>query len=296
MLILNLANPEKSTIPFEVVDFSDSQKLVNLLGRYAQGVTNVEPSVMIVSRMSWNDLQLIICANQALLEVGFKEIHLFVPYFLGARSDRKFVDGGINYLKKVICPLINSQNFKSVQVLDPHSHCLEMGLNNLHIETNSGFVGRSLEYLKLDNKQVKEEEYVWLIPDKGAVDKAYNAIKHIKFTGNVVECTKKRDIKTGKIVETNIPSEVIFENDPCIIVDDICDGGYTFIELAKVAKKRGAGKMYLLVTHGIFSQGFEELSKYFDGIYCTNSFKKGIPPRVKRDDYDEMTIHPINVF
>ena len=33
-----------------------------------------------------------------------------------------------------------------------------------------------------------------------------------------------------------------------------------------------AGKTYLIVTHGIFSAGFEELYKHFDGIYCTNSY------------------------
>lgn len=32
-------------------------------------------------------------------------------------------------------------------------------------------------------------------------------------------------------------------------------------------------KIYLIVTHGIFSKGFDELAKYFDGIYCTNSVK-----------------------
>lgn len=292
MLILNLANREKSTISYEILSFSDSQKLVNLLGKYAQGVTNIEEEVSIYSRMSWDDLQLIICANQALLEAGFKRVHLYVPYFIGARSDRKFGDGGINYLKQVICPLINTQQFASVTVLDPHSHCLEMGINNLHIETNSYFVGQALGFVPIE----KETELVWLVPDKGAVDKAYSVIKHIAFEGHIVECTKKRDIKTGKIVETNIPSEVIFEDDPCIIVDDICDGGYTFIELAKAAKKRGAGKMYLLVTHGIFSHGFEELAKYFDGIYCTNSFKSGIPSRQKKDEYDEMLIHSINIF
>lgn len=27
------------------------------------------------------------------------------------------------------------------------------------------------------------------------------------------------------------------------------------------------------MINGIFSKGFEELSKYFDGIYCTNSYR-----------------------
>lgn len=296
MLILNLACKEKSTIPYEVVGFSDSQRLVNLLGRYAEGATNVESTAHIYSRMSWDDLQLIICANQALLEAGFRKIHLHVPYFLGARSDRKFGEGGINYLKRVICPLVNSQQFEAVHVTDPHSHCLEMGINNLCIETNVYFVGWALTALKHEVNAPKESDLVWLVPDKGAVDKAYNAIKGTDFKGHIVECTKKRDIKTGKIVETNIPAEVIFEDDPCIVVDDICDGGYTFIELAKAAKKRGAGRMYLLVTHGIFSHGLDELSTYFDGIFCTNSFKAAIPSRVKTDDYNEMPVRVLEVF
>lgn len=291
MHVLNLAAPTRSTIPFEVIDFSDSQKLINLLGKYAEGVTNVEQSVTIYSRMSWSDLQLIICANQALLDAGFKEVHLYVPYFIGARSDRKFRDGGVNYLKKVICPLINAQKFKSVRVLDPHSHCLEMGIDNLEIETNAEFVKNALAHIP-----GFESKLVWLVPDKGAVDKAYAAAKEISFIGEIIECSKKRDKDTGKIVETSIPHEYVFEGDSCLVVDDICDGGYTFIELAKAAKKRGAGKLYLLITHGIFSHGLDELSKYYDGIICTNSFREDLPARVKKENYDETFIHVLNTF
>lgn len=54
------------------------------------------------------------------------------------------------------------------------------------------------------------------------------------------------------------------------------DGGATFINIAKSIKEQISdykGKIYLIVTHGIFSKGFEELGKYFNGIYCTNSYK-----------------------
>jgi hypothetical protein len=33
-----------------------------------------------------------------------------------------------------------------------------------------------------------------------------------------------------------------------------------------------AGCLGLYVTHGIFSQGFTELAKRFDKIYCTDSY------------------------
>ena len=35
---------------------------------------------------------------------------------------------------------------------------------------------------------------------------------------------------------------------------------------------------YLFVSHGIFSKGFEELKKYYEGIGCTNSIKYSTKP------------------
>ena len=62
------------------------------------------------------------------------------------------------------------------------------------------------------------------------------------------------------------------EGSDILIVDDICDGGRTFIGLAEELKKKNAGDLYLFVTHGIFSQGFSELKKHFKKIFSTNSF------------------------
>ena len=52
----------------------------------------------------------------------------------------------------------------------------------------------------------------------------------------------------------------------CIVVDDICDGGGTFIGLAKLLKGRGAIKCTLAVTHGLFTKGFDKLADHFDEI------------------------------
>jgi ribose-phosphate pyrophosphokinase len=46
------------------------------------------------------------------------------------------------------------------------------------------------------------------------------------------------------------------------MVDDICDGGRTFIELAKELRGMGAEKVHLYVTHGFFTKGLS----VFDGI------------------------------
>ena len=59
----------------------------------------------------------------------------------------------------------------------------------------------------------------------------------------------------------------------CLIIDDICDGGGTFIGLAKELKQKNAGDLYLAVSHGIFSKGLEALNTYFTKLYTTDSFK-----------------------
>jgi ribose-phosphate pyrophosphokinase len=85
---------------------------------------------------------------------------------------------------------------------------------------------------------------------------------------------------SGKIIRTEVPG---LDNTPgqrnFVICDDICDGGRTFIEIAKAIrdirpKEIFNDKIYLCVTHGIFSAGFEELEKYFTAILTTNSVKE----------------------
>ena len=146
MKTLDLTNSENSDIKYKISKFPDGQQAITL------DLENTifesgEQVVTIKSRLnSFLDLELIICANQALIELGvkhhslkLKEIALYVPFFLGARSDRKFLSGQSNYLKTVICPIINSQNFDRVTVLDPHSDVLEACLNNFQKITNINF-------------------------------------------------------------------------------------------------------------------------------------------------------------
>mgnify|MGYP000559891090 CR=1 FL=1 len=53
---------------------------------------------------------------------------------------------------------------------------------------------------------------------------------------NIVVASKHRDIKTGKITSTEVPGLSTEDGaKQFYIVDDICDGGRTFIELAKLS-------------------------------------------------------------
>jgi len=287
MKILDLTDQEKVgdlNLKYKISRFPDGQQSINL------EFTHFNDEVTINSRLNdFKDLEVILCATAALRNLGVKTIHLYVPYFLGARSDRQFTEGGINYLKDVICPIINSQDFESVTILDAHSDVLEACIKNYKKVDNIKLVKFALT--DIDNTNSAKEKLYLVSPDAGALKKVYHVAEHFGID-QIVIANKHRDIKTGKITHTEVPG---LNQEPgrrnFVIVDDICDGGRTFLEIAKTIRKEREDsvfndKIYLVVTHGIFSAGFNELKNWIDGIYCTNSVK----------DVDNELVKQLNIF
>lgn len=211
---------------------------------------------------SFNDLGLLCLATDALQRMGAKLDTLVIPYFPAARQDRVMIPGEPLSVK-VYADIINTLNFKKVIVFDAHSEVTPALLNNCEVVTNHHFIQQVITKIA--------KEVILISPDGGALKKIY---KVSEFLGgiDVVECSKSRDVKTGKLTGFKV-----YENDlhgkACLIVDDICDGGGTFMGLAKELKNKNADSLYLAVSHGIFSKGFEELNKNFENIFTTNSFK-----------------------
>lgn len=305
MTHLNLVDLKESTIKYKVIRFPDGQQdvVIDVSSIKVTGKTPEECSynrdnqkVMILSRMnSFLDLELIICATKALRNLGIKRIFLYTPYILGSRSDRQFSEGGTRYLKDVIAPIINAQNYESVFVIDPHSDVMENVIDRLDKNVTFDIFTFAIQDLLLKEKISKNSTIV--SPDAGAKKKLYTRPAILSCGYNIVEASKHRELSTGKILSTEVP--VVISNDSdrsdtYIIIDDICDGGRTFIEIAKVILDKYAEaqvgiipRIYLLVNHGIFSAGFDELSKYFTRIYVTNSVK---------DISDNPLVRQLNVF
>lgn len=136
-MILNLSNLQESEIKYIINKYPDGQQDVVIAPGLHNRYYKDAEEITIKSRLnSFKDLELIICATQALRKFHSKNISLYIPYLLGARSDRKFVTGGVNYLKDVIAPIINSQRYYEVIVIDPHSDATEAVINNLKIKSN----------------------------------------------------------------------------------------------------------------------------------------------------------------
>ena len=110
-------------------------------------------------------------------------------------------------------------------------------------------------------------------PDAGSLKKIYKVVDQFGLKTDIVIASKHRDLE-GKITHTEVPLREEHDGRDFLIIDDICDGGRTFVEISKEIERtlsNTSGDVNLVVTHGIFSAGFTELENYFDKIYCTNS-------------------------
>ncbi len=276
MKTLNLVYPDKSEIKYKKQEFPDGQRNIVLENWYD---TSIPGEVMIKSRLNnFMDLELISCSVASLRCIGIKVIHLYTPYFLGSRSDRRFGDGSNHYLKQVICPIINSLKFESVSCLDAHSSVLEACIDNYRHLSLSNFYDWT-------NKEIGSN-IVIIQPDAGASKRTQGYCSQIRYTGDIIECSKSRDTD-GKLTKVKVPiSGVPVWDKDLVLVDDIFDFGTTFTNIAKEIGSKRNGKLILVVTHSIQKEGIELALKYFDTIYSTNSYA----------DYDIKGFKQLNVF
>jgi ribose-phosphate pyrophosphokinase len=189
--------------------------------------------------------------------------HLYLPYFPYARQDRVCVNGEA-LSAKVMANLINSMGFQSVTINDPHSDVVPALVNNCIV----------VEQCEIFTQAVKGNFPVDMVvaPDGGAIKKAMKSAAILQ--SEFATADKIRNVKDGSITATRFNYDGIggLPGYNVWVVDDICDGGRTFIELAKVIRKTNLKSLNLFVTHGIFSNGTEELFKHYDNIVTTDSF------------------------
>ncbi len=182
----------------------------------------------------------------------------YVPY---SRQDRRMTENEPLSIK-VFADLINSLNFKEVIIIDAHSQVTTALINNCtEIEQCDSQVLQELL------RSYDEKIFYLISPDGGALKKTYKIASMCNSSG-VIECSKQRNLKTGEITGTIVHCQD-FMNADCIIVDDICDGGRTFIEIAKILHQRNCGKIILYVTHGFFTKGLEVFDGLIDQIFTT---------------------------
>jgi ribose-phosphate pyrophosphokinase len=154
--------------------------------------------------------------------------------------------------------LINSLNFSTVYLIDAHSD--KHGIANCINE---------IPYKYIQTVTLLTGTDVLIYPDKGASVR-YSKLNSLTNIPSIY-FNKVREQSTGKILSLEADSLYPITNKKCLIVDDICDGGATFIQCAKQLYKMGASEVYLYTTHGIYSRG--SLVLFEEGIKRVFNFK-----------------------
>lgn len=176
-----------------------------------------------------------------------------------SRYDRVMLDDSSDsFSAKVFANFINSVGFDIVSLVDCHSSVLINHINNCFDIEQSNCLDSVLSYYKVNN------QYYTIAPDKGAVKK--NPVADIVFN-------KVRDLPTGKILGMEIVSNtypVEQERDSFIVVDDLCEGGGTFLGVAQgfVSHYSRDTNLSLYITHGLLTNNaVSKLMKYYRDIY-----------------------------
>lgn len=231
-------------LPASVIDCGDHAWTLTALLYSADGVVDLLLTVDALRRAVRHDA----------------EIHLVLPYVPYARQDRVALPGE-PLSAAVFCRLVNSLGFASVTIADPHSDVTPALLDRVRIVPAARYV-----QTLLNGALAHLPEVALVAPDVGAR-------KRVELVGKAVGApvayaTKARDPVTGKLSGAEIAGELPAL--PLLIVDDICDGGGTFIALAQVIRAQSSQPLFLYVTHGLFTKGLEPLQPWFDGVFAAH--------------------------
>ena len=244
---------DKKIIDYEYFLFPSGEPHIRVQWEY-------KPVNISVDLYSSNELIKLLLACDSLKRQGCSLETLSIGYFAGGRQDR-VANKGEALTVKVYADIVNSIGFMLVNIIDPHSDVTTALVKNATAISPFKPIQDWIYSLGLD-------EYLLISPDMGANKKTQSLCKYLG-KNIFVSCSKERDTMTGKLKSFNVYADDL-HGKPCVIVDDICDGGGTFLGLANELKKKNAGELYLYVTHGIFSKGKQELEKVFINVSSLN--------------------------
>ena len=252
MQSLNLIRPEISDISYEVFHFPDGEVHIKLCE-----INRKEETIVLCRITNAEDLFILMQVGDILNRQGVKW-YLTIYYLMSMRMDR-VINFNESFSLKVVTGIINSLHPNGVKVVHPHSE-------------------RTLELLKAYSEGSYHPNYLQFInyqlcyPDKGAMQR-YGQ----QYTNDypVLIGEKVRNLETGKIEKIIIKNPQARDYTvPIMVVDDLCDAGGTFIGIYNAIKEIDSeAKVSISVVHMVNRKGIENLSKYYDKVIFTNSYK-----------------------
>ncbi len=279
---IKLFDPDNREVPVEVKVFPGGEVKVRILDEHC-----AKPGEFYINALLFNsvDVMVLVMLADACHCVGLHNIKLIMPYVPYARQDR-VCNSGESFSIRAFANIINSLNFSRVVVYDIHSKAALDEFKRIEPVPSYQLIREHSDAYDWICRSIWSGVPTYLVcPDKGAIDRTNAIAERFSFHG-VIYADKVRRPEDGVITGialTNIEDAATIKDAKLLVVDDIIDGGRTFIELAKVLKQYKPAQMNLYATHGIFSQGKGVLLKDsgkigdassgdYDNVWCTIDF------------------------
>ena len=170
-----------------------------------------------------------------------KRITAVVPYFGYARQDRKD-EGRVPITAKLVANLITTAGADRVIAIDLHAYQLQ-GFFDIPVDHLTGelVLSRYFRDKKIDKLTV-------VSPDVGNMK---TASKYASRLGGELAIVHKKRMSGSEVEAQEIIGEVEGRN--ILMCDDIIATAGTLCSAANLVKQRGAEKIYVGATHGVFA-------------------------------------------
>ena len=252
-LKLNLIDRTKSDISWEISKFPDGEVMISL-GEFSRK-TNID---VICRIRSPKELFILMQVGDILKRHGMLWT-LKIYYLMSARMDR-VMDFNKPYSLDIVSNILKNLGAGLIQIVEPHSEKVVHLIDPFSVEIVD----------KISDLGISD---FICYPDEGAAERYSGLKRH----NTAIECRKTRTPE-GKIMSVEFKDIVnlprIKSTDVITIVDDLCDGGGTFLALHKLLKNAYPGrKINLAVVHAVQEEGLIKVCKVFNKVTVTNSYK-----------------------
>jgi ribose-phosphate pyrophosphokinase len=177
-----------------------------------------------------------------------RRVTAVIPYFGYARQDRKD-EGRVPITAKLVANIITAAGANRVLAIDLHTQQLQ-GFFDIPVDHLTGelVLSRYFKDKKISNLTV-------VSPDVGNIK---TAAKYVAHLGGDLAIVHKRRVSGGEVNAYEIIGDVAGRN--ILMCDDIIATAGTVCSAAELVRQRGAEKIYVGATHGVFvAQAFERL-------------------------------------
>ncbi|MCU4640509.1 phosphoribosyltransferase family protein [Acinetobacter courvalinii] len=268
----------QANVPIEFLQFSGGERHIQLQAELLNQLT--ADTQIKASLQNSADVMDYLLLENVLLQQG-TGLSVEIPYFPYARQDRICAQGQAFSLD-LMTRLLNSNSEKfagqrqKIVVWDCHSPVtLELLRKNTRFQAVINIEPIEIIQQSPALMQILSADNTVLIcPDAGATQRTQAIANGInpqrQHAIEVINCEKQRDPSTGKISTTAVDSPDL-TGKTAVITDDICDGGATFIGIAKQLRSLNCQNIILYVTHGIFSKGLAVFDGLVDQVFTSNS-------------------------